>query len=212
MPHDFNVQELGQRVLATTNEIFAAGEHNIRVQMLTAEDLEWCIVQTRQQPENQRIPWALSGAVLDNPDAFRFSFKILDADQRPAGACICQFCPATGNMPAVLNVEMLQNFHIQDSCIDGNTFRFALYAAVLFMVETQCVGLRLISPINARVADYYINEHHFIDITSGDNGILYRDAQALFQWFIEDSIRPDSSASVDAAQYLSDNDDLLTGL
>ncbi|WP_413507204.1 hypothetical protein [Serratia proteamaculans] len=212
MPHDFNVQELGQRVLATTNEIFAAGEHNIRVQMLTAEDLEWCIVQTRQQPENQRIPWALSGAVLDNPDAFRFSFKILDADQRPAGACICQFCPATGKMPAVLNVEMLQNFHIQDSCLDGNTFRFALYAAVLFMVETQCVGLRLISPINARVADYYINEHHFIDITSGDNGILYRDAQALFQWFIEDSIRPDSSASVDAAQYLSDNDDLLTGL
>ncbi|CAI1077500.1 hypothetical protein [Serratia proteamaculans] len=115
-------------------------------------------------------------------------------------------------MPAVLNVEMLQNFHIQDSCLDGNTFRFALYAAVLFMVETQCVGLRLISPINARVADYYINEHHFIDITSGDNGILYRDAQALFQWFIEDSIRPDSSASVDAAQYLSVNDDLLTGL
>ncbi|CAI2526587.1 hypothetical protein [Serratia proteamaculans] len=59
MPHDFNVQELGQRVLATTNEIFAAGEHNIRVQMLTAEDLEWCIVQTRQQPENQRIPWVI---------------------------------------------------------------------------------------------------------------------------------------------------------
>ncbi|CAI1510312.1 Uncharacterised protein [Serratia quinivorans] len=56
MPHDFNVQELGQRVLATTNEIFAAGEHNIRVQMLTAEDLEWCIVQTRRQPVSQRIP------------------------------------------------------------------------------------------------------------------------------------------------------------
>ncbi|CAI0998429.1 Uncharacterised protein [Serratia quinivorans] len=46
MPHDFNVQELGRRVLAITNEIFAVGEHNIRVQMLTAEDLEWCIVQT----------------------------------------------------------------------------------------------------------------------------------------------------------------------
>jgi hypothetical protein len=212
MPHDFNVQELGRRVLAITNEIFAVGEHNIRVQMLTAEDLEWCIVQTRRQPENQRIPWALSGAVLDYPDAFNFSFKILGVDQRPAGACICQFCPATGNMSAVLNVEMLQNFHIQDSCLDGNTFRFALYAAVLFMVETQCSGLRLISPINERVADYYINEHHFVDITFGDKGILYRDAQALFQWFIEDSTPTESSALVDAAQYLSDNNDLLSGL
>ncbi|CAI1010170.1 Uncharacterised protein [Serratia proteamaculans] len=87
MPHDFNVQELGQRVLATTNEIFAAGEHNIRVQMLTAEDLEWCIVQTRQQPENQRIPWALSGAVLDNPDVFRFSFKNSGCGSK-AGWCL----------------------------------------------------------------------------------------------------------------------------
>lgn len=82
MPHDFNVQELGQRVLATTNEIFAAGEHNIRVQMLTAEDLEWCIVQTRRQPVSQRIPWELSGTALNNPGAFKFSFKILDANQR----------------------------------------------------------------------------------------------------------------------------------
>lgn len=206
MPHDFDVQALGRAALATANEIFAAAAYNIRVQMLTAEDLEWCIVQTRRQPENLRMPWALSGAVLDNPDAFNFSFKILDADQRPAGACLCQFCPATDEMPAVLNVEMLQNFHIKGSSLDGNTFRFALYAAVLFMVATQCTGLRLISPLNTRVADYYINEHRFIDITSGEKGILYRDAQALFQWFIDDS------ASVEAEHYLSENNDQLTGL
>lgn len=190
MPHDFDVQALGRAALATANEIFAAAAYNIRVQMLTAEDLEWCIVQTRRQPENLRMPWALSGAVLDNPDAFNFSFKILDADQRPA----------------VLNVEMLQNFHIKCSSLDGNTFRFALYAAVLFMVATQCTDLRLISPLNTRVADYYINDHRFIDITSGEKGILYRDAQALFQWFIDDS------ASVEVEHYLSENNDPLTGL
>lgn len=206
MPHDFDIQELGRAALATTNEIFTAAAYNIQVHMLTGEDLEWCIVQTRQQAENLRIPWALSGAALDNPDIFKFSFKILNAAQRPAGACICQFCPAAGDMSAVLNVEMLQNFHIQDSCLDGNTFRFALYAAILLMVDTRCTGLRLISPVNARVADYYINEHHFIDITAGDKGILYRDAQALFQWFIEDS------ASIEVAHYLSDNDDQLAGL
>ncbi|MBI3310122.1 MAG: hypothetical protein HYZ77_02280 [Serratia liquefaciens] len=59
MPYDFDVQELGRTALATANEIFAAAAYNIRVQMLTAEDLEWCIVQTRQQPENLRMSWAL---------------------------------------------------------------------------------------------------------------------------------------------------------
>lgn len=67
----------------------------------------------------------------------------------------------------MLNIEMLQNFRIRDSSLDGNTLRFALYVAVLFMVDTACAGLRLISPINTELADYYINNHHFVDLTGG---------------------------------------------
>lgn len=193
-----DIQLCGQKALDSTNAIFEGSERNIRVQPLTADDLEWCIALQRQQPEERRLPWNMSGATLTDPYAFKFSFKILDADHRPAGACICQFSPATqDDDSSTLDVEMIQNFHIQDSILDGNTLRFALYAAVLFMAETQCEGLRLISPINDEVADYYINEHGFSDICAKE--ILYRDAEGLFQWLQADT------APVEDDQQLGDN-------
>lgn len=92
----------------------------------------------------------------------------------------------------MLNIEMLQNFRIRNSNLDGNTLRFALYVAVLFMVDTACAGLRLISPINTELADYYINHHQFVDLTGGLKQILYRDAEALFLWF-QDGFSPPAS-------------------
>lgn len=193
-----DIQLCGQQALDSTNAIFEASKRNIRVQMLTADDLNWCMALQRQQPEERRLPWNMSGAALTDPYAFKFSFKILDADQRPAGACICQFSPATQEDESpTLDVEMIQNFHIQDSILDGNTLRFALYAAVLFMAETKCGGLRLISPINEEVADYYIDEYGFIDICHKE--ILYRDAEGLFLWLEADN------ASVEDEQQLGDN-------
>lgn len=193
-----DIQIYKQRALDTTNTIFENSECNICVRMLTAEDLDWYIALQRQQPVERRLPWDMSGAALTDPHAFNFSFKILDADQRPAGACICQFLPATqADESPVLNVEMIQNFHIKDSILDGNMLRFALYAAILFMAETKCEGLRLISPINEDVADYYINVYGFIDICGKE--ILYRDAEGLFQWLQTDLTQ------VEDEQKLSDN-------
>lgn len=192
MPHVFNVRLIGEGALAATNDLLAEAGYGVRVQMMNAEDFEWCVALARQQPEERRIPWALNGAALDDPDGFMFSFKIQSIDDRPAGACICRFCPAAGEQLAMLNIEMLQNFRIRDSSLDGNTLRFALYVAVLFMVDTACAGLRLISPINTELADYYINYHQFVDLTGGLKQILYRDAEALFLWFQEGFLPPAS--------------------
>ncbi len=208
MPHNFDIELIGQDALDSTNAIFEEADYNIRVQELTADDLVWCSHITNHLPHDKKLPWDHSGASLTDPESFKFSFKILDAYERPAGACICLFCPADNNVQAVLNIEMLQNFHIQDSILDGNTLRFALYAAVLFMVDTQCAGMRLISPINDEVADYYINDHRFEDITDGMKAILYRDAASLLEWFKDDITDGEPSAQVDAEQNLSDNHDI----
>lgn len=168
MTGEIDVQRIGQKALEGTNIILARNHYNIRVQKLTAADIAWCVVMQSQQDRTYRLPWAMNGAALNDPDAFIFSFKILGADQRPAGACICYYCPAIDDNPALLNIEMIQNFHLRDSILDGNTLRFALYAAVLFMAEAKCGGLRLMSPINDEIADYYIRDHGFIDLTGGE--------------------------------------------
>lgn len=193
-----DVQRIGQRALSATNKIFEDLKYNIRVQMLTEADMDWCVHMTREQPRDRRLPWDRNGHALKSKDAFNFSFKILDADNRPAGACLCQFYPAAYEESACLNVEMLQNFHIQNSILDGNTLKFTLFAAVLFMADTGCTGLRLMSPVNDKVADYYINEHGFKDIL-GDKGILYRDAEGLLEWFRLHLV------TLDDTQQMSDN-------
>ena len=191
MTGNIDVQSTGQEALNGTNKIFESNDYNFRVQMLTAADMDWCIAMQRDQPLHYRLPWNLAGGALDDPDAFSFSFKILDAVQRPAGACICHFCPATFEAPAILDVEMIQNFHIQDSLLDGNTLRFALYVLILFMADTQCTGLRLLSPVNETVADYYLQEHQFSDLTGGLKEVLYRDAADLYEWFKADTTQVD---------------------
>lgn len=80
----------------------------------------------------------------------------------------------------MLNIKMVQNFHLQNSVLNGNTFSFVLLVATLFMAETHCSGLRLISPVNEQVANYYIREHGFTDI-SGSKLILQLGADALFR-------------------------------
>lgn len=199
MDREIDVQQISQQTLDSTNIIFAHNGYNIRVQALTEVDLRWCIAIQRDLPKTCRLPWAQNGAVLSDPDSFSFSFKIVDAEQRPAGACIFQYCPATENGLPFLNLEMIQNFHNQDSVLDGNTLRFALYVAVLFMADTGCGGLRLMFPVNAEVANYYIREYGFLDLTDGGKEILYRDANSLFEWFRR------ASRLVDDEQRLNDN-------
>ena len=133
-------------------------------------------------PQEKRLPWDHVGNVIDNSKYFSFVFKIVEHVERPAGASICLFCPMSEGKAAELNLEILQNFEIQPSTLDGNTLRFTLYAAIFFMAEARCAGIRIISPINEKVADYYINEHEFIDITSGMKTILYRSAGSLYRW------------------------------
>ncbi|CAI1510260.1 Uncharacterised protein [Serratia quinivorans] len=40
------------------------------------------MVHSADASATSKPAYPLSGAMLDNPDTFRFSFKILDADQR----------------------------------------------------------------------------------------------------------------------------------
>ncbi|MEI7189550.1 MULTISPECIES: hypothetical protein [Dickeya] len=182
MHEGFSIREIGQSALASTNELFIEARHGVRVAELTADDLAWCVALTRNLPEDRKLPWDQCGGVLAELDTFNFSFKLLDKDYQPAGACLCRYCPATADLGAVLNIEMIQNFNIMPSILDGNTMQFALWAVIYFMLDTECEGVRLMSPINDDIADYYIREHGFWDI-SGDRSILYRDADGLVTWF-----------------------------
>ncbi|WP_034911840.1 hypothetical protein [Erwinia sp. 9145] len=182
MANLLDIKSIIQRTLSTTNDIFSELEYNVRVHELTAEDIDWCIHLSKMLPNEKQLPWDRSGSTLTDDDAFNFSFKITDADNKPAGACISRFCQENDENQAFLNIEMIQNFHIYDSILDGNTLKLALFAAILFMAETNCAGLRLISPLNDEIADYYIDTYAFEDI-SGNKEILFRDAHSLLAWF-----------------------------
>lgn len=180
-----DIQLAAQRALEDANLIFRRNRCDIRLAKLLPADLKWCIALQRSQPEAHQLPWSLCGHYCHDPHTFAFSFKMRCKESRPAGACVSQFCPASRHSPAMLNVEMLQNFHLTDSVLDGNTLRFALYAAVLFMAETECEGIRLITPLNRKVADYYISQFGFRETGSMD--ILFRDAEGLYQWFLSEA-------------------------
>jgi len=184
MKQDVDIQLAAQRALEAANLIFETCQCYIRLRRLLPADLAWCIALQRGQPEAHQLPWDISGGYYNDRHTFAFTFRLLSEKNRPAGACVSQFCPASPRCPAMLNIEMLQNFHLLDSILDGNTLRFALYAAILFMAETECEGIRLISPLNKDVAAYYISEFGFEEMCGSD--ILYRDAEALYQWFLAD--------------------------
>lgn len=78
---------------------------------------------------------------------------------------------------------------LYDPCLDGNTFRFTLYVVALFMAITECHGLRLIAPVNNRVATYYMRQYGFIDLTEGAREILYHDAAGLYSVLSDTSSR-----------------------
>lgn len=199
MDREIDVQHISQQAMDAANIIFAQNGYNIQVQTLTEADIRWCIAIQRDLPEMYRLPWDHSGTVLNDPDTFLFSFKIVDVEWRPAGACVFQYCPAINDGFPFLNLEMIQNFHLQNSVLDGNTLRFALYIAVLFMTDTRCGGLRLMFPVNTEVAEYYMQQYGFIDLTDGEKAILYRDANSLFEWFQRDK------QPVEDVQQLNDN-------
>ncbi|GKW10252.1 hypothetical protein PEC301899_05340 [Pectobacterium carotovorum subsp. carotovorum] len=193
MPDALHILDAGVSALASTNEILGIADKDFRVAQLTDIDLEWCIAHTRNTIHTHQLPWDQNGGVLENPDAFNFSFKLLDINDMPAAACMCSFCPRTEweedgehiEEGPTLNVEMLQNFHLRDSELDGNTLKYALYAILFFILETQCTGVRLIEPINDSVANYYITQG-FEDITGGSKTILWRSSENLLQWLRED--------------------------
>lgn len=176
-----DIRNIARQTLNVANSVFIRLGYAIHVRRFTIEDMAWCIHLSRSQPEERQLPWDTSGAALTDANAFNFSFSLIYAENKPAAACFTRFCPPDGPPPAMLNIDMVQNFHLRDSVLDGNTFSFVLLVATLFMAETDCSGLRLISPINEQVASYYIDQHGFKDI-SGNKLILYREADALFRW------------------------------
>lgn len=177
------IRQSGEVAIEQTNELFRQANQPLVACLLSELDLEWCIAAVRNMPEERQLPWNQTGLMLRSANAFNFCFKLLDARHRPAGACICEYCPDDD----VLNIEMLQNFQIQPSILDGNMLKFSLYAVVLFLLETDGVGVRLMFPINQAVAAYYVEEHGFQDITDdGSRDILYRSAADLVDWFRRD--------------------------
>ncbi|MDC9817990.1 hypothetical protein R0L47_07575 [Pectobacterium polonicum] len=211
MPDALYILDAGVRALASTNEILGLADKDFRVAQLTAMDLEWCIAHTRNTINIHQLPWAQNGGVLENPDTFNFSFKLLDTEDRPAAACMCSFCPRTEwaengehfDEGPTLNVEMLQNFHLRDSELDGNTLKYALYAVLFFIVETECTGVRLIEPINDIVANYYLAQG-FEDITGGSKAILWRSSGNLLQWFSEEIQLANND--IEGEYFLGDNE------
>ncbi|MBA0172704.1 hypothetical protein WCT78_08270 [Pectobacterium versatile] len=205
------ILDAGVRALASTNEILGLADKDFRVAQLTTIDLEWCIAHTRNTINTHQLPWAKNGGVLENPDTFNFSFKLLDTEDRPAAACMCSFCPRTEweengehfDEGPTLNVEMLQNFHLRDSELDGNTLKYALYTVLFFIVETECTGVRLIEPINDIVANYYLAQG-FEDITGGSKAILWRSSENLLQWFSEEIQLANND--IEGEYFLGDNE------
>ncbi|EET6913163.1 hypothetical protein EOQ02_18385 [Escherichia coli] len=219
MPDAENIQNAGIQALITTNDLLIQANKEFRVAPLTNDDMDWCIASSRALPEEHRLPWDQNGGAINAPDAFNFSFKLLDMGSRPAGACLCTYCPGVelreneepSETGPTLNVEMLQNFHIRDSELDGNTLKFALYAILFFIIETRCTGIRLIEPINDRIADYYIAQG-FEDLTEGSKEILWRSSEDLLHWFQEGFAASESNSTIDSEQILGDNESSMNEL
>ncbi|ANS44896.1 hypothetical protein [Serratia inhibens] len=178
MPN-ISIRQHGADAIDTTNRYFLDTGLPLVANTLSQQDLEWCMAMVRNLPEEKRLPWETVNASLDDDEAFNFAFKILDAMDRPAGACACDYIQAE----QVLNVNMLQNFSPEGSVLDGRMLTYALVTIVFFLVDTEGTGVRLMFPVNDGVADYYINRHQFVDITNGAKLILYRSADELSAWF-----------------------------
>lgn len=178
MPN-LTVRQYGADAIATTNRYFLATHLPLIANALSQQDLEWCMAMVRNLPEERRLPWDTVNASLYDEEAFNFAFKLVDSADRPAGACVCEYVQEE----QVLNVNMLQNFSPQGSVLNGNMLTYSLVTIVFFLADTGGTGVRLICPVNERVADYYINRHEFVDITDGEKLILYRSADELASWF-----------------------------
>lgn len=201
--NDINLREIERNALEVSNLLFEKAGYNFRVSKLTIADLDWCRAMSRQQPKNKWIPWEFMGSLFYHKNSFNFSFKLLDLSNKPAAACMCQYSKVINAEQDYLDVEMIQNFAIKTSVLDGNTFRFALYTLIFFMRDARCHGIRVMSPINSKVADYYINKYNFVDIL-GSKEILYRDSKSLSAWLRVD-VESRKSLIV-SEQLLSDNE------
>lgn len=178
------IEDYGKSAIKQTNELLRQANKPVLVDLLNTEDLEWCIAAMRNVTPERQLPWHQMGYMLREENAFNFCFKLTDKAHRVAGACLCEYCPADN----VLNVEMLQNFRITPSVLDGNLFRFALYTIVLFLLGCRGKGVRIMFPVNRKVASYYIEKFDFYDITDDNTGdILYRDTSDLIAWFVRDT-------------------------
>lgn len=178
MPN-LTIRQHGTEAIATTNQYFLATRLPLMANALSPQDLEWCMVMVRNLPKERRLPWDTINASLYDEEAFNFAFKLLDSAERPAGVCVCEYVQEE----QVLNVNMLQNFAPEGSVLDGNMLTYSLVTIVFFLADIGGTGVRLMSPINEQVADYYINRHKFVDITRGAKLILYRSADDLASWF-----------------------------
>ncbi|EJG2210050.1 hypothetical protein GWI96_13285 [Proteus sp. G4380] len=185
---ELTIRECGEEAIRLTNELFQQSEQSFMAYLLNESDLAWCIASTRNFPPERQLPWDHAGQTFQNDNGFSFCFKFLDMQNRPAGACICEYCSDN-----VLNIEMIQNFQIKSSILDGNTLKFMLYTIVFFLLLTQGTGVRLMFPINENVATYYVEKHGFQDLTGdGSKEILYRSAEDLLNWFEQNNRSVDS--------------------
>ncbi|MDF7681553.1 hypothetical protein PT300_13540 [Enterobacteriaceae bacterium ESL0689] len=125
---ELTIRESSEAAVELTNRLFRQTDKLLVACLLSEPDLEWCIASMRSMPEERKLPWDQIGATLRDDNAFNFCFKLLNACDRPAGVCICEYCPSD----RILNIEMLQNFQIHQSILDGNTLKFALYTIIFF--------------------------------------------------------------------------------
>ncbi len=65
---------------------------------------------------------------------------------------------------------------------------YCLVIILFFLIKVEGEGVYIQSPVNEKVADYYIKSHQFLDV-SGDKSILFRSADDLLNWFISYSNR-----------------------
>ncbi|GKW07541.1 hypothetical protein [Pectobacterium carotovorum] len=178
------VRENGTSALEVANRYFSTVNLGMSVSPMNQDDVDWCIALARESDFD--IDWRLAKMSLYADSEFGFIFKI-DADiptTKPDGACVCSF----NTINHILSIELLQNFSKRGSILDGKMLTYCLVIILFFLIKVEGEGVYIQSPVNEKVADYYIKSHQFLDV-SGDKSILFRSADDLLNWFISYSNR-----------------------
>lgn len=178
-----DVQDEGAKAIESTNEFFENTGKPFVITRMTEQDLRWCINRSSQSPVP--LDWRYVGGDLEREDGYNFCFKLTCEDEeinplpeRPQGGCACSY----SQYNSTVTIEMIQNFSLPDSPLDGRMMEYSLITIIFFLGEVNGTGVFIDNPVNDEICDHYIDVYGFSPF-DGNRSLLYISADELTEWY-----------------------------